>query len=67
MHPVAVQCQEAKHGARPNTEQGMPRLTDTLPVRERTFLLGATAIAYGLSALWSSTDDPVRTNKTGSR
>jgi hypothetical protein len=45
----------------------MPRLTDTLPVRERTFLLGATAIAYGLSALWSSTDDPVRTNKTGSR
>jgi hypothetical protein len=31
----------------------MPRLTETLLPRERTFLLGATAIAAGISALWT--------------
>jgi PEP-CTERM motif len=33
----------------------MPRPTDSLLPRERTFLLGATAIAAGVSALWSGT------------
>jgi hypothetical protein len=59
MHPLAVQCQDAKHGARGAA------LTDTTPVRERPFVPGATAIAAGVSALWSSTDDSGRTNKTG--
>jgi hypothetical protein len=37
----------------------MPRLTDILAVRERTFLLGATAIAAGVTALWSSAAEAI--------
>jgi hypothetical protein len=37
----------------------MPRLTDILAVRERTFLLGATAIAAGVTALWSGAAEAI--------